>query len=149
MAHPAHRLPRHIPAHRVPSKLPSAKAVGTGAVAAGCLAMTLMPVAAGAKGHHGGGGPQPISGGGGATCSVPSTLVGQALDITGAGYAPNEMLQEWTVGSSYTGISFLGADASGNLAGTLGWANQVGAYTEAVKDAGSGTVMATCSFTVS
>ena len=149
MARPAHRLPRHIPAHRVPTRLPSAKAVGAGAVAAGCLAMTLVPVAAHAKGRHSGGGPQPISGGGTATCTVPATAFGAAIMINGSGYAPGEMLQEWTTNDSMTAINFIGADASGNLAGELGWANRAGSYSVAVKDSSSGAVEATCSFSVS
>ena len=153
MARPAHRHPKHIPAHRYPTKLPSARAVGTGALAAGCLAMTLVPVSAGAKGRgggHGGGGPVPIGGGSGtATCSVPATPLGGVIDIRGTGYAPNEMLQEWMSDDAMTAISFIGADPAGTLSGQLGYANHAGSYSVSVKDSASGAAEATCSFTVS
>ncbi|HEU5003401.1 MAG TPA: hypothetical protein VFW71_11575 [Actinomycetota bacterium] len=153
MARPAHRQPRHVPTHRHPSKLPSARAVGTGAVAAGCIAMTLVPVAAGAKGRtngggHGGGGTPVLVAGGAATCSVPETALGSAIMISGSGYAPGAVLQEWMVGP-YTGISFIGADGQGNLGGDLGWANRAGDYTVTVKDSASGATEASCAFSIS
>lgn len=122
--------------------------VKTGVLVAGVLAASVIPSAAFAKGkpNHGGGG-----GGSTGICWVTPNPVplGAQWDISGSGFAPNEILQQWTISSSATIITFVGADANGNFTGAMGWANHVGAYTVEVKDSSSGAIKATCSFSVS
>lgn len=121
--------------------------VKTSVLVAGVLAASLVPSAAFAKGKpdHGGGG------GTTGTCWVSPNPVplGAQYDISGSGFAPNEFLQQWTISSMATSITFVGADANGNFTGATGWANHSGAYTVEVKDSSSGAVKATCSFTIS
>jgi len=120
--------------------------VKAGVLVAGVLVASLVPSAAFAKGKpdHGGGGTT-------GTCWVTPNPVplGAQFDISGSGFAPNEFLQQWTISSSATMITFVGADASGNFTGAMGWANHSGSYTVQVKDSNSGSVKATCSFTIS
>ncbi|HEU5003400.1 MAG TPA: hypothetical protein VFW71_11570 [Actinomycetota bacterium] len=115
---------------------------------AGVLAASVVPSAAFAKGKpdHGGGN---TSGTGICWVSPNPVPLGAQYDISGSGFAPNEILQQWTISSLATSITFVGADASGNFTGATGWANHSGAYTVEVKDSASGAIKATCSFTIS
>lgn len=108
------------------------------------LVVAALPGVASAKGRS-----QPPSTSA-ATCSVTPNPVplGSQYTIAGAGYAPNEILQEWVNGGSGTSVFFGGADANGNLSIAAGWANQTGAYSVTVKDASSGKALASCGFTI-
>lgn len=109
------------------------------------MLVALLPGAAFAKGKPS---PNPTPTGT-ATCAVTPNPVplGAQYFISGSGYAPNEVLQEWISGYNLT-ILFAGADAYGNLSGASAWANHTGAYTVTVKDGITGTALASCAFSI-
>ena len=114
------------------------------ALAVAGMFLALLPGTALAKGHA-----APAAVTSSANCSVSPGVVpaGSLYTMTGSGYAPNEVLEEWINGGLGTVITFGGADANGNMMAQA-YAYYTGSYTVSVKDVNSGAILATCGFSV-